>query len=109
MKNDIDGVKVAIIDSGLDMTHPAVQKLQEEWPEDSYNPRFTCRQFYDEKDDTQHLSSTSDEIGHGTHLAVLLANLAPRCEVYVARVTGLNNVLLPSSVARVIFPYFQVL
>ena len=73
------GVKVAIIDSGVDAGHPAVGGV------DGY---VTVREekgkiLYDP-------SPHHDDYGHGTACAGIIRNLAPECEIYSVKVLGAN-------------------
>lgn len=73
MKTKGEGVKVMVIDSGIDVNHPEF--------EDSFKDGFNMI------DKTKDLT---DEYGHGTHVAGLIAGkrtgVAPNCELYVAKV-----------------------
>ncbi|MEO5953159.1 MAG: S8 family serine peptidase, partial [Chloroflexia bacterium] len=72
------GVKVGIIDSGVDANHPAVGgpiqgyvSIREVGGQLIYN---------DERHD--------DLYGHGTACAAIIRSLAPECEIYSVRVLG---------------------
>lgn len=73
------GVKVAIIDSGVDAGHPAVGGVEgyvtvrEEKGKILYDP-----------------SPHPDDYGHGTACAGIIRNLAPECEIYSVKVLGAN-------------------
>lgn len=72
------GVKVAILDSGVDASHPAVGPIQ------GY-VRIT--EDADRKlvfDDTPH----EDSFGHGTACAGVIRSFAPDCEIYSVKVLG---------------------
>ena len=56
-------VKVAIIDSGLDMTHPYFKE----------NVQVTCSEKF---------HSLHDEDGHGTHIAGIIHTLCPQAKIY---------------------------
>lgn len=70
------GVKVAVIDSGIDATHPAVERvegyLSVEGPDGS----------------TISEEPHEDVFGHGTACAGIIRSLAPDCELYSVRVLG---------------------
>lgn len=71
------GVKVAVIDSGIEADHPAVQGVQgyvsiTETPEGM---------VYD-------TAPHSDVYGHGTACAGIIRSFAPECELYSVRVLG---------------------
>lgn len=73
------GVKVAVIDSGVEASHPAVGGVQ------GYvaisEPQKGGELVYDE---TKH----DDVYGHGTACAGIIRALAPECEIYSVRVLG---------------------
>ena len=76
------GVKVAIIDSGVDGDHPAVSlglagAVAFEWNEDT-----------EEVDMIE--GPHEDLFGHGTACAGIVKTVAPRCELYSVRVLGQN-------------------
>jgi hypothetical protein len=66
-------VKVAILDTGVDVTHPDIAKIKEDG-------RIIYHDFIDCSDDAK------DDDGHGTHYTSVLAKLAPNAEIYVGRV-----------------------
>jgi subtilisin len=72
------GVKVAIIDSGIDASHPGVGG--------EVNGYATISDGGDgvRVDTTPH----QDEYGHGTACASIIRSLAPECELYSIRVLG---------------------
>lgn len=71
-----EGVKVAIMDTGIDMNHSDL----------TYNIKQKINMF-------EKSHNVSDEYGHGTHVAGLIAGkhtgVAPNAELYIAKV--LNN------------------
>jgi subtilisin family serine protease len=71
------GVKVAVIDSGIDATHPAVG---------SVSGHVAITQEGDELvyDEEPH----DDAFGHGTACAGIIRSLAPDCDLYSIRVLG---------------------
>jgi subtilisin len=76
------GVKVAIIDSGVDSAHPSVRGLAgsvavELDPAAPDGARFI---------DGEH----EDFVGHGTACAAIVRGLAPDAEIYSVRVLGAN-------------------
>jgi hypothetical protein len=66
-------VKIAILDSGIELSQDT---------KELYDPEHTIRykSWVDES------TEWKDEVGHGTHLAVLLRKIAPNAIVHVARV-----------------------
>ncbi|WP_270715252.1 S8 family serine peptidase [Mycolicibacterium sp. BiH015] len=76
-----EGVKVAVLDSGIDATHPAVGEVQ------GYVAIH-------EGDDLKLVFETEphgDSFGHGTACAGVIRSLAPACELYSVKVLGGKN------------------
>ncbi len=75
------GVKVAVVDSGIDNDHPAVAGHVKGY------------KSFSENRDGQIGSSEephSDAFGHGTACADIIRRLAPECELYSVKVLGAN-------------------
>jgi len=73
------GVKVAIIDSGVDASHPAVGGVDGYVAIREHKGKIT----YD-------ASPHPDDYGHGTACAGVIRSLAPECEIYSVKVLGAN-------------------
>ena len=71
------GVRVAVIDSGIDAGHPAVGGVQEFVAIDQIERNITV-------DDSPH----DDAYGHGTACAGIIRQLAPDCEIVSIKVLG---------------------
>jgi subtilisin family serine protease len=71
------GVRVAVIDSGIDAAHPAVRGGVSGYVE-----------FVDEL--TIRTEPHDDEVGHGTACAGIIKSLAPACELFSVKVLGGN-------------------
>lgn len=71
------GVKVAVIDCGVDATHPDVGRV------DGY---VTVREHKGAID--YDVSAHEDAYGHGTACAGIIRSLAPECEIYSIKVLG---------------------
>ena len=81
-------IKVAVLDTGLDMTHPTIKANQDRIKDvRSWLP----------------LSRTNvggDLSGHGTHVTALLLDVAPDCDVYIAQIADLHPIS-PDQIAKV--------
>ncbi len=73
-----EGVKVAVIDSGIDADHPAVGGRI------SGHVAITDGPMGLQHDDEPH----GDSYGHGTACAGIIRSLAPECELYSVKVLG---------------------
>jgi subtilisin family serine protease len=73
------GVKVAIVDSGIDNTHPAVAGAVHGWAEPAVDDEGNVR--YESAPHT-------DLFGHGTACAGVIHRIAPDAELYSVRVLG---------------------
>ena len=71
------GVTIAVMDSGVDYTHPALAK------------HFGADPGYDFVTDTP---APIDEHGHGTHVAGILASIAPDVTLKAVRVLDANGI-----------------
>jgi subtilisin len=72
------GVKVAVIDSGIDATHPVIEGRVSGYVTVRETPEGT------EFDPAPHV----DDFGHGTACAGIIRSLAPDCELYSVKVLG---------------------
>ncbi len=72
------GVKVAVIDSGIDATHPAVGGVSGYVSVGGPDGGVLSEEPHD------------DAFGHGTACAGVIRSLAPECELYSVRVLGPN-------------------
>jgi subtilisin len=73
------GVKVAIIDSGIDNAHPAVAGAVRGWVEPVIDGEGAV---------TYHEAPHDDLFGHGTACAGVIHGIAPEAELYSVRVLG---------------------
>jgi subtilisin len=71
------GVKVAVIDSGVDADHPAVGEVAGYVAITESDNRIT-----------HDLAPHRDSFGHGTACAGVIRSLAPDCEIYSVKVLG---------------------
>lgn len=73
-----EGVRVAVVDSGIDNGHPAIAGAVRGWAEPFEGPDgVTCRE------EPHH-----DSYGHGTACAAIIRSLAPAAEIYSVKVLG---------------------
>ncbi|KAF4637697.1 hypothetical protein G7Y89_g389 [Cudoniella acicularis] len=86
-------VKVAILDTGIDRNHPDFQHPRSrprkggiispvEGEEAQIKRIKVCQNFCDDRID---VGDVTDIDGHGTHVAGIILQLAPRAELYIAR------------------------
>ena len=78
--SDGAGVKVAVIDSGIDAAHPAIGTVQGYV---AISPGANDTLDFDE-------SPHDDLYGHGTACAGIIRALAPACELYSVRLLNEN-------------------
>lgn len=73
------GVKVGVIDSGIDNDHPAIAGRVQGYVS-----------FYEDRSGQMHISAEphGDAFGHGTGCADIIRRLAPDCELYSIKVLG---------------------
>jgi subtilisin family serine protease len=70
---------VAILDTGVDITHPEIQAAQ-----------FRIKGYFSQSTDISSegdLKLVQDDDGHGTHGTSVLLRTAPHAVIYVAKVT----------------------
>lgn len=84
-----DGVPVAILDTGADMTHPALAGHIAGGIDfvDHDNDPTDVRSFTD----TNHNGLIDESYGHGTHVAGIVALVAPRARLLIVRVLDANG------------------
>lgn len=66
-------VKIAILDSGIELSKDTRDMYD-------FEPKIQYRSWVDEDE------TWKDEVGHGTHLAILLRKIAPNAIIHVERV-----------------------
>jgi subtilisin len=84
------GVTVAILDSGVDATHPKVGPLARSVSVDPAGDDF----------DVNEKAEPGDSVGHGTACAGIVRSIAPDVELVSVRVLGPNNRASGSAFAR---------
>lgn len=76
-----EGVKVAVIDTGVDLEHPALKE--------ALAPADEWKDFYDGDALPQEAGSFDDDgYGHGTNVAGIIRQIAPRATLLPLRVLG---------------------
>lgn len=83
------GVRVAVLDTGADLLHPA---LAAQWARDTAG-RIVGRDFVDDDANPSEVGGPADAgYGHGTHVAGLVALAAPGARILPARVLDAQGV-----------------
>ncbi|KAJ4376387.1 hypothetical protein N0V83_001670 [Neocucurbitaria cava] len=72
-KSNARRVKIAILDSGIELSQDTKDMYD-------FEPKIQYRSWVDEDE------TWKDEVGHGTHLAILLRKIAPNAMIHVERV-----------------------
>ena len=75
--HDDTRIKVAVLDTGLDIGHPRIQASRE---------RVRGTWTWLDAPEGKEQAEPNDPCGHGTHVTGLLLDIAPDCDVYVAQV-----------------------
>jgi subtilisin family serine protease len=78
-------VKIAVLDTGLDITHPEISR-------EILEGRIKFHDFVEDS------TSIKDLDGHGTHCTSLVAKFAPNSEIYVGRVFKISKAVEDSPV-----------
>lgn len=73
-------VKIAILDTGVDYTHPRIQALK------TRGVLVGHRGFVNaEEEDSE--EATQDTDGHGTHITWLVSQVATRADIYIGKIS----------------------
>ncbi|BCS11969.1 hypothetical protein ALUC_50015A [Aspergillus luchuensis] len=87
-------VKIAILDSGADLSHPKIRHQIDEIEE--YNPEpVVLHSFVD-------LDGSPDPLGHGTHITSTILSIASGAKLFVGRVVGKDKKVDPEALAEAI-------
>ena len=89
-------VKIAILDTGIDLNHPDMQACAE-----NIMARYNWLQ-----EDTR--TTVHDVDGHGTFVAGILLDYAPDAEIYVAKIAE-RKLAHPYVIAKVVSPESSLL
>ena len=87
-------VKIAVLDTGLDESHPYVEARIE---------KIKARYNWMAKTDGDK-QRVSDNHGHGTFTASLILEYTPDAELYIAKITADNRPAPPEIIAKASFP-----
>src|SRR6185312_7101861 len=82
------GVRVAIIDTGIDSTHRSVGEV-------CIGTRLEISPTGTPVEELDY----ADDFGHGTACAAIVRRLAPRCELVAIKLTGENETITPELLA----------
>lgn len=96
LTDDQRRVKVAILDTGIDLEHVDMVAREERIKD--------VRSWANGKDGLQDFKA-GDLCGHGTFAAGLLLDVAPHIDVYVAQITETDKLEDISHIAKVTFSY----
>jgi subtilisin family serine protease len=86
-------VKIAVLDSGIDMNHPRIQDLIQktsEWNQD----RLVSKSFVG-------LDDNLDPVGHGTHIGGTIMSIAQGAKLYMGGVVERNKRVNTEALAEV--------
>jgi len=95
-KDDQKRVRIAILDTGVDITHPQIHAAQ-----------FRIKGYFSTSTDispefvSNSLELVQDYHGHGTHGASVLLRTAPDAAIYVAKVTDNDGKLNNDQIVKV--------
>ena len=81
-----DRVKIAILDSGIDLNENSIFVNRNRIKYQSFLPNE---------------EGIEDRLGHGTHCAALLLQVAPDSDIYVARITSSGSLDATDSIEKV--------
>jgi subtilisin family serine protease len=87
-KTDQPRVGIAILDTGVDATHPQIRAALDQ-------KRIVARGF------PGSLDPLHDDDGHGSYGASVLLQMAPDATIYVARIFGKEETFEPADVVKV--------
>lgn len=87
--NDNPPVKIAVLDTGVDSKNPFIRGARKA-------NRIKALKSFVKTDE-----STEDGVGHGTHVAALLLNVAPDAQIYIAKVAQDENIPSDHNIAEV--------
>jgi subtilisin family serine protease len=83
-------IKIAVLDTGVDSKHPFIDEAI------TRSKRIVCLKSFVQED-----PSTEDEFGHGTHITNILLKIAPKAQIYVAKVSKTGDIPLTHKIDEV--------
>jgi subtilisin family serine protease len=83
-------IKIAVLDTGVDLKHPAIMTAIQ------MKQIQKCMKSFVKNDE-----SMKDECGHGTHIASLLADIAPQAQMYIAKISNSDTIPPDHQIAQV--------
>jgi subtilisin family serine protease len=93
MRSD-NRVKIAVLDSGVDLSHPKIRSNIEEI--EGFNPEPVVSKSFVGPDDSL------DPLGHGTHITGTILSIAQGAKLFVGRVVRKDKRVDPEALAEVI-------
>jgi len=96
-KSKAKRVKIAILDTGVDATHPTISAAIKEKRIAGFFPNSL-----DEESRSDSLDPLNDTNGHGTQGTGVLLKTAPHAKIYVARVASQDGVVIAEYIPKVI-------
>ena len=91
-------VRIAILDTGVDFTHPQIQAARLAKRIVAYFPESTEKNRHSEFNSAQFYQ---DSHGHGTHVTSVLLRTAPNARIYIAKVTENDGTLRYDDIVKV--------
>ena len=73
-------VKIAVLDTGVDLKHPFIRGA------------IRQKRIRKLKSFVTNDTSTEDRVGHGTHVANLLLEVAPDAQLYIAKIASSKDI-----------------
>lgn len=101
-------VRIAILDTGIDLSHPQFDNSPEALG--ALEQQQSCPRRHRVKESKSFVGGAAgdrDNVGHGTHCAALLLELAPNADIYVARVCEERTKKLDPEVVAKVYPHLK--
>jgi hypothetical protein len=85
-RSDMPMVKVAVIDTGIDESHPFIKKWWIRPEPGNHDQDLKNIRYFDFLGGADTEGAAKDNVGHGTHVSGIILQLAPFVELYIAKV-----------------------